>query len=416
MKIHCLGGFGEQGRSALYVEGKSRFLVDYGVKKIEYKNSMGEPPLDDVSKPEFILLTHAHQDHSAMLPLLIESGISVPVYCTLPTKELTIQMCQNWYENYLIRNLEPPYTEKSINKLSDLLVPVPYYKTFEPAKTTKVTFYPSGHMIGSAILYIEDEFTIAHFGDTNFDDRFNPKPYLNFEAEIGIINGSYGDMVMDSKKLRENFMNTVNLLSKNILIPCAAIGRGQEICLMMIEQDSIDKPIYVAKSIINNAKKFLNFSEYLNEQANGLLEKIINSPKLKIVEDGDVQKLISEGSIIIGPDAMLSSGIALKVFNFIRDNEQDVIILNGYMAPGTLGRKLLDAQLPVKAQIKYAELKIHTDIKDNERIIEKVLYRSKLILVHHGEEPKSSNLAKALKHNFTNLDIRAPHTGDRITI
>ncbi|MGE0033080.1 MAG: hypothetical protein AB7S45_04270, partial [Pseudothermotoga sp.] len=100
MKLVCLGGFGEQGRSSLYVEGRSRFLVDYGIKKVEHEGTLGELPLNHSIEPEFVLLTHAHQDHSAMLPLLVEKGFRVPVYCTLPTKELTIQLCRNWYETY----------------------------------------------------------------------------------------------------------------------------------------------------------------------------------------------------------------------------------------------------------------------------------------------------------------------------
>ena len=93
MRLKCLGGFGEQGRSALLVEGKSCFLVDYGVKKTVGEGILGELPLEDFPELDFIVVTHAHQDHTAMLPLLVEKGINVPIYATPPTCLLYTSRC-----------------------------------------------------------------------------------------------------------------------------------------------------------------------------------------------------------------------------------------------------------------------------------------------------------------------------------
>lgn len=415
MKFYFLGGFNEQGRSALYIEGRSRFLIDFGVKKIEENDKLGEIPLLDFPKPDFVLLTHAHQDHSAMLPLLVEKKVLVPIYCTPPTKELTIQMCLNWYENYKVRGLESPYSYESLKELDKLFVTVPYYETFEPLKSTKVTFYPSGHVLGSAIVYVEDEYTIAHFGDTNFGDKFNLEPDLSFEAQIGIINGAYGDKIMDDKTLKLDFLKHVRESQRTVLIPCAALGRGQEICLLLIE-NFVDKPIYVAKSVINNAKKMLEYTEYLRPEAPELIRKILTSDEIEIVDENNLQQIVDRGGVIIGPDAMLSSGIALKVFKLIKDNVQDTILLNGYLAPGTLGKKLITKEVSAGAAVKYAELKAHVDLEDNKRIIEKTLSDSKLILIHHGEEPKSFDLARALKNLYPNLNIKVPRVSEQIIL
>jgi predicted metal-dependent RNase len=99
VRLKCLGGFGEQGRSALLVEGKSCFLVDYGVKKTVGEGILGELPLKNFPELDFIVVTHAHQDHTAMLPLLVEKGINVPIYATPPTKEFTITYCESWHKN-----------------------------------------------------------------------------------------------------------------------------------------------------------------------------------------------------------------------------------------------------------------------------------------------------------------------------
>lgn len=415
MKFYFLGGFNEQGRSALYIEGRNKFLIDFGVKKIEENGKLGEIPLLDFPKPDFVLLTHAHQDHSAMLPLLVEKKVLVPIYCTPPTKEFAIQMCLNWYETYRVKGLEPPYSYESLKELEKLFVTVPYYETFEPLNSTRVTFYPSGHALGSAIVYVEDEYAIAHFGDTNFDDRFNLEPDLSFEAQIGIINSAYGNRVMDSETLRLEFLKCVLKGERTVLIPCAALGRGQEICLLLIE-NLVDKPVYVAKSIINNAKKMLEYTEYLRPEAPELIGKILTSDKIKIADEDNLQQILNQGGLIIGPDAMLSSGMALKVFNLIKDNTQDSILLNGYLAQGTLGKKLINKEISVSAAVRYAELKAHVDLEDNRRIIEKTLSRSKLIFIHHGEEPKSFDLAKALKNFYPNLNIKAPRVGEQIIL
>jgi|GEM_PF-691844 len=416
MKLHCLGGFGEQGRSALYVEGTSNFLIDYGVKKVDFGNRLGEVPLDNFQKLDFVLLTHAHQDHSAMLPLLVEKGFLVPVYCTDPTKELTLKMCENWWESYKSRNLESPYHRKSIEQLEKIMVTVPYYQTFMPSKSTKVTFYPSGHMVGSAILYIEDEMTIAHFGDTNFSDLFNPEPYLEFEAKVGIINGSYGDSILVSEQLRKQFLTLIESNKGTVLIPCAALGRGQEVCFMLSEHAKLSKPVYVAEAILSNTAAMLKFADYLKAEAPDLLKKVLQWMKPRVLKEANLRDMISENAVLVGPDAMLSSGIAAKVFELVKDNNANLILLNGYQAPGTLGRKLLDRELQVEAKTVYSELKVHTDLEDNKRIIQKTLSKAKLVLIHHGEEPKSTRLALALREIFTGLDIRAPHTADEIII
>ena len=87
-----------------------------------------------------------------------------------------------------------------------MFVTKPYFQEFEAGKGTLITFFPSGHLVGSAIVHIKDEKTIAHFGDINFNDAINPEPYLDFDAEIGIINGSYGDKIMPKELLEKNLL------------------------------------------------------------------------------------------------------------------------------------------------------------------------------------------------------------------
>lgn len=416
MKLTCLGGFGEQGRSALLIEGKSRFLVDYGVKKTIGEGFIGEVPLPISTAPDFIIVTHAHQDHVAMLPLLIENGIEVPIYATEATKDFSIDYCKSWYKSYDAYDIEPPYSIQSIEKLEKLFVTKPYFEEFEAGKGTLVTFFPSGHLIGSAIVYIKDETTIAHFGDTNFHDPINLEPYLDFTAEVGVINGSYGDKVMQHEKLEEDFIEHVISGKNNVLIPAAALGRGQEACLLLLKHISeINKPIYISKSIIENARQILKFPHYIKSAAVQELNAFVNSPYFHILEENEIEELVKEGVIFIAPDAMLSSGAALKIFNIIKDDPTNFVILSGYLAPGTLGRKVNENKVSVNAKVYMCELKAHTDLVDNELIIRKTLPSAKLILIHHGEEPKSSELAKKLKEEF-NLDIRVPYIGEEITL
>ncbi len=416
MRLKCLGGFGEQGRSALLVEGKSCFLVDYGVKKTVGEGILGELPLEDFPELDFIVVTHAHQDHTAMLPLLVEKGINVPIYATPPTKEFTITYCESWHKSYESHGLVPPYDKQSIYELEKLFVTKPYFQEFEAGKGTLITFFPSGHLVGSAIVHIKDEKTIAHFGDINFNDAINPEPYLDFDAEIGIINGSYGDKIMPKELLEKKFIENVTSGRFNVLIPSAALGRGQVVCLLLLENLSkIDKEIYISKSIIENTKRVLKYPHYIKPEAIGMLNKLVDSPYFKIIDESKLNDLVEKGAIFIAPDAMLSSGPALKIFNLLKDKPQNKIILSGFLAPGTLGRKLAEGEVSINAVLSLSELKVHTDLADNKFIINKTLSNAKLILIHHGEEPKSTNLANKLREKF-NLDIRSPHFGDAIII
>lgn len=416
MLFTCLGGFGEQGRSALLVEGNSTFLVDYGIKKTIRKGVIGELPLADIPNLDFILVTHAHQDHTAMLPFWVEKGIQVPIYATEPTKEFSISYCKSWLEGYKNSGVEPPYHAESITKLKDMFVSVPYYSEFSPNKNTHVTFFPSGHLAGSAILYIEDEYRIAHFGDTNFNDMFNPEPYLDFEADIGIINGSYGDKVLPKSELEIKFINYVSSAKNNLLIPAAALGRGQEICCLLLKHASkINKDILVAKSIFDNARKLLNYKEFLRDGAEKQISALCASDKLKVMANNELEYYLQKGSIFITPDAMLSNGKSVEIFDKMKNNPHDMVILSGYLAPGTVGRQLAEGELSMNAKVVVAELKVHTDLLDNERILEKTLSHAKLVLVHHGEEPKSSQLAETLRKKF-HIEVISPHLGDKLKV
>ncbi|HPW02487.1 MAG TPA: MBL fold metallo-hydrolase, partial [Rectinema sp.] len=377
---------------------------------------IGELPSADIPNLDFILVTHAHQDHTAMLPLLVEKGIQVAIYATEPTKEFSITYCKSWLEGYKNFGIEPSYRAESIEKLKDMFVTVPYYSEFSPGKNTHVTFSPSGHLAGSAILYIKDEYRIAHFGDTNFGDTLNPEPYLDFEADIGIINGSYGDRVLAQPELERKFIDYVCSSKNNLLIPAAALGRGQEICLLLLDTRSkIDKDILVAKSIFDNAEKLLNYKEFLRDGAEERISALLASDKLMVMANNEMEYYLRKGSIFVTPDAMLSNGKSVDILDRIKDNPDDMVILSGYLAPGTVGRRLAEGRLSINAKVVLSELKVHTDLADNERILQKSLSRAKLVLVHHREEPKSSQLAGALRQKF-HIEVISPHFGDRIIL
>jgi len=112
---------------------------------------------------------------------------------------------------------------------------------------------------------------------------------------------------------------------------------------------------------------------------------------------------------------MLSNGKSVDILDRIKDNPDDMVILSGYLAPGTVGRRLAEGQLSINAKVVLSELKVHTDLADNERILQKSLSCAKLVLVHHGEEPKSSQLARALRQKF-HIEVISPHFGDRIIL
>ncbi|TEB13476.1 MBL fold metallo-hydrolase [Pelotomaculum propionicicum] len=411
MDIFCGGGSAEQGRTAYLIsEGTHSILLDFGVQRVFAGTYAGRYPqmeLEMLSRVEGVVLSHAHEDHSAALPLLVKQGLKVPVYCHRLTAALTPMYCASWRGAVENANFCPPYSKEDVNSL--FFSPQEFGKVFTIG-SFDVEMGPSGHMPGSAwILVTGKSHKLLYTGDICRENRLLIPPQLPADISAIIINSAYGAQSMRQAKQEEELLLALEHCMRNggaALLPVPRIGRGQEMvsCLLQISLSGV--PVYIDKGLTDALKYYQDYHEGLSAEGKSFLQGLDMS-KFNILPAGFEPAKISKPAIIVMPDAMLSAGPSEKWFRLLAEDERNSIILTGSQAAGTIGARLLSGErifLPensgepfiIGASVKKITWKAHPDWEDLQYLLAPFAGRTEVILGHCNVE-NSGKLAAELK-------------------
>jgi metallo-beta-lactamase family protein len=366
----------------LEVNGK-KLLLDCGLfqgHRQEYydrnQNFFYDPKSIDA-----VVLSHAHIDHSGNLPNLVKSGFSGPIYSTPPTASLGqimlrdsahIQEEDSVYANKKnSRRGEPPveplYTTEDAIEACEHYYPVKYDETFSPVPGVSVKFVNAGHILGSAAIVLDIQENGNHkklwfSGDIGrMDMPILPEPVLpDADVDYLLMECTYGDKPHESietayEEFREVIMKTVKRGGK-IIIPAFAVGRTQDIVYflnrMTTNGDVRDLPVYVDSPLAVEASRiFLDFPEYFDQEARELM-KINKHPALDFkgltyvssVEESKRLNDIRKPMVIISASGMAETGRILHHLRNNIENPANTILIVGWQAPYTLGRRLADRE------------------------------------------------------------------------
>jgi metallo-beta-lactamase family protein len=389
MKMRFMGAAKTVTGSCCIVEGEGfRFAVDCGMHQgnsdIEKRNI--EILAYEPHRIDFVLLTHAHIDHSGLLPRLIHNGFKGPIYCTPPTADLTVLMLEDsahiqeveavWREKKharvgdSIKDIAPLYTIKDAQKVSEYLKTVDYGKSFRPRPNVEVIYRDPGHILGSA--FIELTITennlptrIVFSGDVGrpgallMHHSATPSP-----ADYLVIESTYGDR---NHKGEDDSLNellaAINYAyghREKVIIPAFAVGRTQEILysLFLLHKEGKlprDIPIYVDSPLaIRVTELFRKYKEYLEFGENADVYAAngeIKLPNLHFtLTAGESQILNSQAGtgIVIAASGMCNAG---RIRHHLRHNAWKPgasIVFVGYQGVGTPGRFIVDGSKSVR--------------------------------------------------------------------
>jgi len=447
-------------RHLLHVNGKT-ILMDCGMyqgKRSEEKEknqNFGFDPKD----VDMVLLSHAHIDHSGNLPNLVKQGFSGPILCTDATKDLLEYMLGDsahiqereaeWINKRKKKKgeeglVEPLYTQEDVMDTLQLLQSVDYDTCEEIASGVTVCFREAGHILGSALLEItvqdeEDGKTkkLVFSGDLGRPNMpLIRDPYQVKDADYLMIESTYGNRLHESlleaqEKLASIVNNTVSRGGR-VLIPAFSLGRTQELVVnlhRLMDQEVIPHiPIYVDSPLsVNVTQVFRKHLDILDEQVQ---ENFIEQDEdpfgfeclnyTQSVEESKKLNEIQTPIIIISSSGMVEHGRILHhLRNAIEDHRNSLIIV-GYQARNTLGRKLVEGYKevnifgephPVKIEINVMNAySAHADRSDLLNYVAQIDTLKKVILVH-GEEESAQDLEKAIHANGFQ-DVVIPHFGD----
>lgn len=457
--LSILGAAREVTGSCFLVNGSgARFLVDCGMIQ-GGRDAAARNHKDfsfDPSSIDFVLLTHAHIDHSGLLPKLTRDGFTGPIYTSEATADLLKVMLLDSariHESEAERNRRyhrrtghddlartPLYTQQDARTCLKQVRALPYDTPHSPAGGISATFRDAGHILGSAIIEVVigeggHQRKIVFSGDLGQPGRpFVREPVSISEADYVVIESTYGNRLHAKfSQTRDELLDILKttLRNGNLIIPAFAVGRTQEI-LYYIHQMSreghvenlkifVDSPMATEVTRITKAH-----FELFNDRAKQLAQWHISAPFppylqfTESVEESKALNQIHSGAIIISASGMCEAGRIRHhlLQNLPRGNS--TVLITGFQAQGTLGRKLVDGakrvrlfgeEIPVRAKIKVLDgLSAHADknaLLDWARHFREPPRKA---FVVHGEEQSAQEFASSL-HSELGWKAIAPLAG-----
>ena len=459
MKITFIGATHEVTGSCYYLEAAGKkFLVDCGMEQgPDYYENQDIPVKG--SDLDFVLLTHAHMDHSGNLPAIYAKGFQGPIYATQATCHLCdimlrdsahIQMFEAEWRNRKGRRqgkpeFVPAYTMEDAMGVIQNFVPCPYEKTIKPAEGISVRFVDAGHLLGSASIEItiqEDgkEKKIVFSGDIgNLNQPLIKDPVYLHDADYVVMESTYGDRSHGDRPdyvamLTEVIQHTFDR-GGSVVIPSFAVGRTQEM-LYFIRQIKEEGrvhghdnfKVYVDSPLANEATTIFNEHIYdcFDEEAMALVKKGINPlmfPGLKTSITSDDSKAINfdeDCKVIISASGMCDAGRIKHHLKHNLWNPNNTILFVGYQAIGTLGRALIEGATEVKlfgetvavgAKIRQMPgISGHADVNGLMTWIKAFKEKPEKVFVTHGDDEVTEIFARRLQEEL-GLDSMAPFSG-----
>lgn len=443
VRITALGGFMEIGRSAVLVETpESKVILDVGLNPSVSTGESLFPKLDidqvNLEDIDAIVITHAHMDHSGMIPFLFKYGYEGPVYTTSPTRDIMALMQLDGLDIAEKEGRPGPYSAKEVRKELLHTITLDYEEVTDIAPDIRLTFYNAGHILGSAMAHL-------HIGDGTHnivysgDFKYAPTRLLNRansdfpKVDTLIMETTYGVQEQtdreESEKTLENAINKTLSNGGKVLIPVLAVGRGQEIMLilnhMMKNKKIPEAPIYVTGLVdevtaIHNAYPEM-LSRELREEILYKDENPFTSEFFKRI-DGFKEDIASgEPSIIMATSGMLNGGPAVEYFKAMAPDPKNAIIFVSYQAQGTLGRKVRDNASQVSivnrdGRIENIEIRMdryiidgfsgHSDKNELLRFLRNINPRPRNVVLNHGEAESIHNFGKLLRSDRVRLGYK----------
>lgn len=466
MKLTFIGAAHEVTGSCHYLEvaGKN-ILVDCGMEQGLRSYESAELPIGE-ALVDYVLLTHAHVDHSGMLPALYAKGFRGQVLTTVATADLCsimlrdcahIQMQEAEWKNRKaqrhsgIEPHDPLYTMEDADGVIKRLVPCHYNQIIELCEGVKIRFTDVGHLLGSASIEVwmkEDgeEKKIVFSGDLgNTNQPLIKDPIYTEEADYVVMESTYGDRIHSAERpdyvgeLAKILQETFDA-GGNVVIPSFAVGRTQEMLYFLRQikaEDRIkghpDFPVYVDSPLAVEATEIFqrNVEECFDEDAMELIHQGINPirfPGLKLTITGDESREINfdmTPKVIISASGMCEAG---RIRHHLKHNlwrPECTVLFVGYQAQGTLGRALVEGMdevklfgetIEVRADIRsLAGISGHADKDGLLAWVEGFRQKPEKVFVVHGESTVCESFAACLE-NEHKIPAFAPYSGTRFDL
>lgn len=450
----------------LTINGK-QILLDCGLyqgsRKETYERNLHFP--FDAAAIDILILSHAHMDHAGNLPNLVKNGFRGDIISTYATHDLCAIMLrdsakiQQYDIEYLNKKrvrenlppLEPLYTLEDAVECLKYFLAFGYERPRQIMPGVTLTFYDAGHILGSAIVVLDIEDQESHqdtrlvfSGDIGRPDRpILRDPSFIDSADVLIIESTYGDRLHieegDTDEKLKRIVNETHKKGGKLIVPAFAIGRTQELVYrlhQLVEKRDIPPmlAVYVDSPLAIDATGIyrLHPEAFDEETAQFLLQSNNNDPfgfammqYTRSVEQSKALNFLREPAVIISASGMAEAG---RILHHLKNNIEDsrnTILITGWQAPHTLGRRLVDKdpivkifgeEYQLKAQVeKMNGLSAHADRGELLDWVGHFRTRPRHTYIVHGEEEVSLKFAESLRQQGL-PDVNVPYLGQSFVV
>ncbi len=445
IRITALGGHREVGRSATLIStNNSKVLVDCGMININDPEHPWEeapylyaPEIQPFTSLDAVVLTHAHLDHSGLLPLLFKYGYTGPVYSTAPTRDLAALLQNDYLKVSHSENHKLSYESKHVRDELKHSIVLKYNETADITPDIRLTFYNAGHILGSAAVHLhigEGLYNVVLSGDQKYEKTwlFNPAVNRFPRVETLMLESTYAGRDDYSYTRNEATNTLIDVVNRtfdrggSVLVPVFAVGRSQEVMLVledayrnkMIPESTevyLDGMIMEATAIHAAYPEFLNRDlrdQIMIKRANPFLSPIFTSVETRNQRIDICDS--PESKVILATAGMMNGGPVLEYFKTLSADSKNTLAFVGYQADGTLGRRiqsgatsitLSDAGKSTKFEINMAVENAegfsgHSTKRELLNFIGGMQPKPQRILINHGDGNKCYDFARLIHTKF----------------
>jgi KH/beta-lactamase-domain protein len=456
IRITALGAAQQVGRSAFLVQTReSSVLLDCGTNPGSSKPFEAFPRLDnpgfELDSLDAIVISHAHLDHCGLVPFLYKYGYDGPVYCSAPTSNLMTLLQLDYLDVANKQGTTAYYDQKDVRECVLHTNPLRYGAVTDIAPDIRLTLHNAGHILGSSMVHLhigEGMHNIVYTGDYKYSRTMLLEAAATEfpRVETVITESTYGgpeDLMPSRVEAEERLTSLVNETLERkgkVLIPVPAVGRAQEIMLIldgyMRRGLMKEAPVFIEGMISEATAIHTAFPEYLGREVReSILHEGINpfqSDYFTVVEHPNVRQEIIEGEpcIIMATSGMLEGGPVIEYFKNLADDQKNTIIFVSYQIEGTLGRRVQKgmnevALITAEGKMDVTKVRLHLDSiegfsghSDRRQIINYLTHlktKPERVLVCHGERAKCLSIASFLQRRCE-IDAFAPNLLETIRL
>lgn len=451
VRLTYLGGGRQVGRSCLLLQTpNSKVLLDCGInpaisegqEKFPYLNV---PEIGDLNTIDAIILSHAHLDHSGLIPYLYKMGYRGPVYLTAPTRDISALLALDFVGVAYKQAASPLFRAEDIKEMVRHSICLDYGEVTDITPDIRITLYNAGHVLGSAQVHINIGNGLHNFvygADTKYSKTRLLDPAANHfpRVETLTIESTYGSKDDTLPPLKEVENIFIELAKKTIerggkiLLPELGLGHAQETVLRVEEAVRTgvlpNVPVYLDGMVWDINAIHTAYPDFLSANVRNQIYQDNNpfvSEIVKRVGSPAERKEVIEGGpcIIIATSGMLVGGASVEYLKNLAEYEKNLMIFGCYQAIGSLGRQIQEGanevmvdneKVVIKMQIETLKgLSAHSGRNELLQYISRMIPKPKRILINHGEVSKSLDLASTL-YKLSHIETSVPRNLETVRL